>query len=232
VHAIGDGFPLRGEIVLEGTGPAGAAAQAALEDERGAWVDPALLSQLRLEPGATLRIGYQAFVVADVVSRDGGRASSGFSMAPRVYIALDRLAETGLVATGSRLRHRRLYALSADRDADAVAAQMSEILTDPRVSARSHTDATRDLTRTFGAVSDYLGLVSLVAIFLAGLGAAYLFRAFLGRRLREIAILISVGATRGGAQLTYLTQLAVLAVLAAIWHRATSRPGWASRPSS
>ena len=38
--------------------------------------------------------------------------------------------------------------------------------------ARSHSEATRDLTRTFGAVSDYLGLVSLVAIFLAGLGAA------------------------------------------------------------
>ena len=214
LHAIEASFPLRGQIVLEGRGPADAAAHAALQ-AGGAWVDPPLLSYLDIEVGAPLRIGHREFVVQGVVARDGGRASSGFSMAPRVYISMQQLADTGLVATGSRLRHRHLYALAEDRDPDAVAQAMRSALTDPRVTARSHTEATRDLTRTFGAVSDYLGLVSLVAIFLAGLGAAYLFRAFLGRRLKEVAILISVGATRTGAQLTYLAQLSLLATLAA-----------------
>ena len=40
--------------------------------------------------------------IQGVVARDGSRASSGFSIAPRVYIALAQLERTGLVATGSR----------------------------------------------------------------------------------------------------------------------------------
>jgi putative ABC transport system permease protein len=216
VHAIEENFPLRGEIVLEGIGPVGPDQRAALDTARGAWVDPALLSHLGIEVGAPLRIGHREFVVQGVVARDGGRASSGFSMAPRLYIAFQHLEGTGLVATGSRLRHRRLYAFPEDVDADALAIAMRTAISDERVTARSHAEATRDLTRTFGAVSDYLGLVSLVAIFLAGLGAAYLFRAFLGRRLREVAILISVGATRTGAQATFLAQLSMLAVVAAV----------------
>jgi putative ABC transport system permease protein len=216
VHAIEGNFPLRGVVVLEGTGPAGDTEHARLAAAAGAWVDPALLSHLRVEIGDPLRIGHHEFVVQAVVARDGGRASSGFSMAPRLYISYAQLEATGLVATGSRLRHRRLYALQEGVDADELAIRMRTAIPDERVSARSHNEATRDLTRTFGAVSDYLGLVSLVAIFLAGLGAAYLFRAFLGRRLRDVAILISLGATRSAAQATFLVQLLLLAIAAAL----------------
>ena len=126
VHAIDAGFPLRGEIVLEGLGPAGPSAHARLHEEAGVWVDPPLLAHLGLGPGSALRIGHREFVVQGVVARDGGRASSGFSMAPRVYMALQQLDATGLVATGSRLRHRRLYALPDGRDVpDPVASKKS-----------------------------------------------------------------------------------------------------------
>ena len=60
-----------------------------------------------------------------------------------------------------------------------------------------------------------LGLVALVAIFLAGIGSAHLFRAYLARRVKDIAILVSLGATRGRAQRVYLLKLCLLSAIAA-----------------
>jgi putative ABC transport system permease protein len=215
LQAIEPAFPLHGDIVLEDLGPARGEVRARLGAESGAWVDPPLLSQLGIAVGDVLRIGYKDFTISGVVARDGGRASAGFSIAPRVYVSLEHLDATGLVATGSRVRHRRLYALGPGADVDSVAQAMRRANSDARVGIRSHTEATQDLTRMFGVVADYLGLVSLVAVFLAGLGAAYLFRAFLARRVSEVAILLSLGATRGRAQLVFLVQLAALSVAAA-----------------
>ncbi|MEM7413155.1 MAG: FtsX-like permease family protein [Myxococcota bacterium] len=217
LRAIDTAFPLYGEIALD-DGSLGSApdVRGAFRDAPGAWIDPPLLAQLGLAPGDGLRIGQETFLVQAVIGRDGGRASSGFSIAPRVYIDLGSLDATGLVATGSRLDFQRLYRLPPGRDASAVAQSMRFALEDPRTNARSHDEATQDLARSYGAVTRYLGLVALVAIFLAGLGAAHLFRAHLTRRVRDLAILVSLGATRARAQAIFLAQLCLLGGFAAL----------------
>src|SRR5262249_34832398 len=98
---------------------------------------------------------------------------------------------------------------------DAVARAMRLAVSDPRVTARSHAEATRDLARSYVAVTRYLGLVALVAVFLAGIGAAHLFRAHLARRVSDLAILVSLGATRTRAQAIFALQLALLGLGAA-----------------
>jgi putative ABC transport system permease protein len=214
IQAIDPAFPLYGDVVLEQTGPVGERERAELAEGRGAWVDPALLGQLGAERGAELRIGALAFRATGVVARDGGRATSGFSIAPRIYLAERHLAATGLVTLGSRVQYRRLYRSDA-RSASQLAEDLRAATSDPQIAVRSHEQATRDLARAYSAVSDYLGLVALVAIFLAGIGAAHLFRAHLARRVQDIAILISLGATRGRAQRVFLLQLCLLSAAAA-----------------
>jgi putative ABC transport system permease protein len=63
-------------------------------------------------------------------------------------------------------------------------------------------------------VSRALGLVSLAAVFLAAVGAAHLFRAFLLRRVHDVAVLIALGATRRRAERVYLLLLALLGAAA------------------
>ena len=217
LRAIDRAFPLYGEIALDdGTLGSEAPVRDAFRDAPGAWIDPPLLAQLGVAVGDGVRIGRQTFRVQAVVDRDGGRASSGFSIAPRVYIDLAQLDATGLVATGSRLDFQRLYRLPEGSDAAGAARSMRFLLDDPRTRARSHDEATEDLARSYGAVTRYLGLVALVAIFLAGLGAAHLFRAHLTRRVRDLAILVSLGATRSRAQAIFLVQLCLLGAAAAL----------------
>jgi putative ABC transport system permease protein len=218
LRAIDAAYPLYGAIELEpgGAAPHAEVARAALRDGPGAWIDPPLLAQLGVAPGGALQIGRTSFRVQGVVARDGGRATSGFAIAPRVYIDLSHLDATGLVATGSRVEYQRLYRLAGGAQPDAVARAMRLAQGDPRVTARSHGEATRDLARSYGAVTRYLGLVALVAVFLAGLGAAHLFRAHIVRRVSDLAILVSLGATRARAQAIFGLQLALLGLGAAV----------------
>jgi putative ABC transport system permease protein len=215
LHAIDAAFPLRGVISLEGGGPAREPEQQALRERRGVWVDPALLAGLRLGLRDELALGTARFRILGAVARDGGRPTSGFSIAPRVYLALEHLPATQLVATGSRIEYRRFYRLAAG-EPDAVARAMRQDLADAQLDVRSHSEVTSDLSRAYGKVSDALGLVALAAIFLAGVGAAHLFRAFLQRRVVDVAILLSLGATRRRAERVFLAQLALLGVAAGL----------------
>jgi putative ABC transport system permease protein len=210
LQAIDAVFPLYGDIVLEGSGPAGDGARAALRERGGVWADPALLHGLGVEVGDEIAIGALRAPVLGTIARDGGRPASGFSLAPRVYLALERLPATGLVQTGSRIEYRRFYRLAAGDPLEVAKSMRLAQGDDGQLEVRSHEEATRELSRVYDQVSRALGLVSLAAVFLAAVGAAHLFRAFLLRRVREVAILLAVGATRRLAERVYLALLALL----------------------
>ena len=215
LQAIDAGFPLYGDVVLEGVGPARSAERRALREGGGVWADPALLHGLGVAVGSEITLGAARLPVLGVIARDGGRPASGFSLAPRVYLALERLAATELVQTGSRVEYRRFYRL-AGGDPQEVARAMRLAVDAAQLEVRSHEEATRDLSRVYEQVTRALGLVSLAAVFLAGVGAAHLFRAFLLRRVSEVAILLALGATRRLAERVYLLLLAGLGAAAGL----------------
>jgi putative ABC transport system permease protein len=210
VRALEPAFPLRGTIGLREEGDSGSGAAQGLASGRSAWLAPELMAQLGIELGDEIRIGSAAFRVVDAVERDAGSAAGGFAFAPRVYIGWDQLPATGLIQFGSRATYRLLYRLPDELDPDALAEALDERreLADLRVE--SHRDAGADVARVTTHLTRFLALVALVALLLAGLGSAFLFRAFLQRRLREVAILISLGATYARAQAVYVWQLVIL----------------------
>jgi len=83
------------------------------------------------------------------------------------------------------------------------------------VRVTSHTEAVAEISGAYTRVTRYLGLVSLVALALSAVASAYLFHAFLRRRLPDLAILMSLGARRRRAQLLMLLEVGMLAALAA-----------------
>ncbi len=208
IRAVDSAYPLYGEIQLAEPSPSESARREELVRERGVWADPELMAQLRAARGDLLSIGSERFPLLAVIGRDAGRQTGNFSMAPRLYLALPHLASTGLSALGSRVEYQRLYRLPRGADADAASRAMREAAGDPRIRVQSHREATRDLTRAYVQVTRYLSLAAVGAVFLAGLGASHLLRAQLARRLSEIAVLLSLGATRA---------VALLAVLAELW---------------
>src|SRR5690606_28954651 len=64
--------------------------------------------------------------------------------------------------------------------------------------------------------NDYLGLIAIIALFLAGVGAAYLFRSFFTSRFHDMAVLMCLGATPRQAYLTALLQVVCLGLVSAL----------------
>jgi putative ABC transport system permease protein len=215
VRAVEAAFPLRGSLELRRAGVLASGAARVLERERVAWLAPELLAQLGVEIGDEIRVGSVSFRVVDALERDTGTAAGGFAFAPRVYIGWAQLPATGLIQFGSRASYRLLYRLPDALDPQPLADALRERRELAELRIESHRDAGEDIARITGFLTRFLALVALVALLLAGLGAAFLFRAFLHRRLREVAILISVGASFGRAQAVYVWQLVLLGLAAA-----------------
>ncbi len=219
--AVESGYPFYGKLVLGQQGQVDTAAvQEQLVDQGQLWVYPELLPMLGLKIGDTLKLGTEEYVIADTVLEDPSSAFNTFGVAPRVYIGLPQVEETGLLTNKSRVNYERLYKLGpvpniAQLELDMEAFAQAEFAKENRIRVRTHEDASENLGRVLGYLNDYLGLIALIALFLASIGAAYLFRSFLRERFREMAVLMSLGAQRRETIQVVLWQLFLLGTAAA-----------------
>jgi putative ABC transport system permease protein len=216
LRAIDAAFPFYGDFILHAGGRVDGGAPKAIVDQPLAWVYPELLLQLHARIGDRVKIGDASFTIADVVDEDPALSSSAMALAPRVFIGQAFLPDTGLVTLGSRVTHALLVRLppGAPPGADVVKALRRAVPREAGLRLRTHRDASEDLNRLLIYLNDYLGLVALVALFLSALGGAYLYRSFLARRTRDIAILLSLGGGIGLARRVYAAQLVLLGTFA------------------
>lgn len=215
LRAIDENFPFYGEIILEKSGHIDAQRRSVLNREAVVWIDTELRSQLGVEIGDALHIGAAEFRVQDVLQKDSGRSATGVSLAPRAYLGLDQLAKTDLIRKGSRIVYQSYFKLpSTQLDVEALARELRQEIHDPALKIQTHRTASRELARALTSTSDFLGLVSLATLFLAAIGVAYAFRAHLVSRLREIAILMSLGVRVIDARRIYVLELSLLGLAA------------------
>ena len=180
------------------------------------------MTALKLELGDSLQIGTKTFQIDDIVLQDPGTSFSTFGVTSRIYMGYEHVQTTGLTEVGrSRVVYRQYYKLNPETDGESAAERLENDLDQLgeesyALRVQTPTSASQQVGRALGYLNDYLGIVSLVALFLAGLGAAYLFREYLHSRLHEIAILMSLGASRKSTYLMLLIQIFILGGIAVI----------------
>jgi putative ABC transport system permease protein len=174
------------------------------------WMQPDLAAQLRAAPGDTLRIGEQHFRLGDLIEEDLAAGGRGFSLASRVIMGRSQLDSARLVQKGSTIFYQHLFQLPPGADAEGAAKELGRRLRAPDIRIVSHERASQTVGRLQGFLNDYLGLAALASLFLSALGAAYLFRSYFARRLKDIAILMSLGLNPGSARRVFLLQLSFL----------------------
>ncbi len=214
VRAVEEDYPYYGDILLEHLGFHRKAPS--LKAEPTLWIAPELAIKLELKQGSEVTIGQQTFKIADTIKEDTA-TSIGQGMAPRVYMNSRWLAPTGLLVKGNTAWHTILYKLPLGAAVDKQLRQLKLHIPDPSVRIRSYLESGQDNGRMLAYLSDYLGLVALVALSLAGIGAAYLYRDYFERRSSSLAVLISLGLTHNKALLLYLMQVGFLGIISAIF---------------
>ena len=199
-------FPFYGQFEL-GTGQS---YSFELLADHGALVGPELLTQLDLSVGDQIAIGEVAFTIRDVIYTEPGRQLGGFSFGPRVLVAYDAVAETGLLTFASRANRQMLLRLTDQGQVDPLVEQLRGDLADAFVRVGSYRQTENRIERNLSQAENYLSLVGFVVVILGGIGVWSVTRVFVQQRLKSVAILRCLGATAGRVLAVYVLQVTLL----------------------
>lgn len=216
IEAVPENYPFYGWIELQNRGRIYGKDPKQLDAKNEIWVSPDILLRLQAKIGDSIQIGESTFTITDVIQDSSSASLGSASVAPRAIIGASQLEATGLIQKGSMVWNERLYKLPLHSDALAFKTKLDGLFNDPALRIESHRDTATDNGRVLQYLTDYLGLVALVAFFLAAIGGSYLFRSYLLAKQKDIAILLSLGMTHRQAIQLYVIQIAILGLLAAI----------------
>jgi putative ABC transport system permease protein len=216
VVAMEPGFPFYGKFELKLQGKVAKSANELLHNRENIWIYPELRNQLEVDLGEMIKIGEAQFRVTDFVMNDAGLQFQPAELAPKVFISKNNLAKTNLLLQGNTAFHNSLFKLPLNSEEEKIIEAVEKGITTPDIQIFSHQKAGHRAGRLLNYLSDFLSLVSLVALFLATLGSGYLFHGFIVNKTTDIAILLSLGATKRTAIFTYVIQLMLLGLFACL----------------
>ncbi|MBN2059204.1 MAG: ABC transporter permease, partial [Deltaproteobacteria bacterium] len=222
ITAIDLNYPLYGRILLQGEQGSGPdLIQAHLMSKAGVWMSVNTAVSLGVRVGDEIRLGQKTFYVAGLILEDPESAITGFEIAPLLYIGLNQLEGTQLIRFGSRVDYTIFYRFPAGTDLQAVIDNLKKAIerqpdTFFSIEVIDKDMVSRRVGRAIDYFTGYMGLIGLVALFLSGIGAGYLFSSYLDKNLKQIAILMSLGANRVEAYIMFFSQVILLGIIASI----------------
>ncbi len=210
LRALGGEFPFYGRMETD--------PETAARDFRNgarAVVDESLLFQFHSHVGDTIKIGDAQFTIVGVLKKVPGDTSARASLAPRVYIPLQNLAETNLLKPGSVARYHAFIKFPAGVD---VAKRITTLT--PQIQRLGlEFDTVEKRKKNLGAALDnlyrFLNLVGFVSLLLGAVGVASAIQAHLQQKTKTVAILRCLGASGRKATAIYLMQAAAMGVAGA-----------------
>jgi putative ABC transport system permease protein len=202
LKAVDDRWPLVGHVRMR-TGGRPHGLQAAIA--------PALADRLGLRVGDSIRIGSARLKVVGVIAADPDSLGEGFNLGPTVLIDMVGLDATGVIQLGSLYESRYRLLLRPNMSAEHLGAHFVHRFPSAGWSARTPDEAAGALRRGITQLGQFLLLVGLAALAIAGIGVGSGVSAYLARRTRIIATLKVLGARSGLIATMFLIQLGLLA---------------------
>jgi putative ABC transport system permease protein len=203
------GYPFYGALVTEPARPL-----PELLANGGIVVEEALLLQLNVAVGESIKIGSREFRVAGLLRGEPDRVAAAFSLGPRVLMDLGGRA-------GGGADHGRqpgappncCWRCRRGSTRSTVTAALDEALPTSACRCSSFEAAQPTLRLFLARMRDFLRLATLVTLVLGGLGVAQSIRVFLQQKQDTVAILKVVGATTGEVTAVFVVQCLGLALI-------------------
>ena len=200
-------YPLYGTLALRDGAPPTA------RDANTVWIVPALADRLRVGPGATLRLGNADFVVGGIVTSEPDRLGEGFTLGPVAIVSLAGIARTELIQPGSLYESKYRIRLPAGASPTTAAESMKAAFPTGGWETKTRDRAAPGAERFVDRMGQFLLLVGLSALVIAGIGVGNGVSSYLAARRGSIAALKVLGATSGMIARVYLLQVAVVSAI-------------------
>lgn len=195
VVAVSGDYPLRGEVRTSGRPYGPDAVARGIPPPGEAWVDAALLAQLNIEAGDTLRVGSRDLRASRVLRYRPDPGTGFQQLGPTVLANLADVPAMDVVRPGSRVRYRQLFAGKKDQVSEFRRSEENSLRSDERIQNLEETSQT--LASAVDRAGSFLSLAALVSVILAAVATVLSARSYTRRRLVTAALEKCLGATQG-----------------------------------
>lgn len=177
-------------------------------------IGQALADRLAIGPGARLRYGEADFTVSGIIADEPDRVGEGFTLGPVAIVSLDGLRRTQLIQPGSLYESKYRIRTPPGTDATALRERLDKRFAVQGWSLKDHGRAAPGANRFFERMGQFLSLIGLAALVIAGIGVSNGVSSYLSLKRAPIATLKVLGASGGDIARIYLLQVGAVAALA------------------
>lgn len=210
LKAVDTAWPLYGTLTLKDGRRVGAPA------EGEAWVAQGAVDRLGIGVGDRFTIGGTPLVAAGIIDNEPDRLSEGFQLGPTVIVAESLPGTAGLLAPGAMYQSKYRVAFGDSRDPDAVQEALEERFPDAGFDYRTRDRASPGADRFVGRMGEFLTLVGLAALVIAGIGIGGGVSSYLEARRASIATLKVLGASSRDIVRIYALQIGAAALVGSV----------------
>lgn len=182
----------------------------------GVALAPALADRLAVRPGDRVEVGAAQLTVRGLIAEEPDRASSGLAFGPSIVIPLAALPATQILQPGSLASHLYRIALPATADPKATLATLKRQTGGNGWEVRDRSNGAPGLRRFVEQLGQFLTLVGLSALVVAGVGVGQGVTGYLASKRGTIATLKGLGARSSTIGASYLIQIAAVTLGAVI----------------
>jgi putative ABC transport system permease protein len=212
LKAVDAHWPLYGTFTL--AAPDGATRVAGAPVGHMAWIAPGVADRLGVGVGDHLRIGAADLVIGGVIGDEPDRLGEGFALGPTVIISAAALRDSRLVSTGTMARWQYRVALPPGAAPQSAIAAFKTAFPASGFEFRDRDHASPGLDRFVSRMGQFLSLVALAALAIAGIGIGNGVTGFLQARRGTIATLKILGGTSADISRVFGLQIVIASVIA------------------
>ncbi|MCT2398883.1 ABC transporter permease [Novosphingobium mangrovi (ex Huang et al. 2023)] len=210
LKAVAGDWPLYGSLKLTDGRTVGA------PGEGTAWIAQGTAARLGIKAGDSFRIGGEPVKVGGIITADPEQLGEGFALGDVAIVPLDLPQRAGLTAPGAMYRSAVRVKFKGNADPEAVAKNLEARFPDAGFRIRTREKATPSTERFVSRMGEFLVLVGLAALVIAGIGIGGGVSSYLEARRTSIATLKVLGATSGDIARIYLLQVGAAAVVGSL----------------
>ncbi|MBX7533291.1 FtsX-like permease family protein [Qipengyuania sp. 1XM1-15A] len=210
LKAVDAAYPLYGTLMLERRGEAPA------PTGNEAYIAPGAADRLGVGAGDSIAIGTETLTVAGIIADEPDRLGEGFQLGPTIIVAEDLPKRAGLLAPGAMYQSKTRVALSTPRNLEEIEEDLENRFPEAGFDIDTAERAAPGTDRFVERMSEFLTLVGLAALVIAGIGIGGGVSSYLDARRQSVATLKILGATSKDIARIYALQIFAAAAVGSI----------------
>jgi putative ABC transport system permease protein len=207
LKGVDNAYPLYGQLEVDGSAASAPSANAI-------FIAPELAHRLGAGRGDRLQIGEADFQIAGVITEEPDRVGEGFTLGPVAIVSMRGLARSGLVQPGSLYTTKYRLRMPPGSSPRALIDSLESRFPDAGWDLRDRDRAAPGASRFFDRMGQFLTLIGLAALVIAGIGVGNGVASHLRQKRDGIATMKMLGGTSGDVGRVYFLQIGMVGLLA------------------